>query len=73
MSVKGRIDLITGALWSTMAAPTGTFERAFAEAKEQVGEVLKDLEALNTAVKDLEQQLDSAGAPYTPGRMPVKE
>lgn len=73
MSVKGRIDLITGALWSTMAAPTGTFERAFAEAKEQVGKVLVDLEALDQSVKDLEDQLDAAGAPYTPGRMPTQD
>lgn len=70
MSVKGRIDLITSALWSTTAAPTGTFKRAYAEAEEQVNEVLEGLKLINDTVKNLEKELDKAGAPYTPGRIP---
>lgn len=73
MSVKGRIDLITGSLWSTTAAPTGTFERAYSEAEEQVDEVLEDLSDIDSAVRKLEDQLDEAGAPYTPGRLPERD
>ncbi|MDX1409421.1 MAG: hypothetical protein R3330_14840, partial [Saprospiraceae bacterium] len=70
LSVKGRIDLITGALWSTTAAPTGTFERAYTEAADQVDDVLELLKTIDGAVLKLENALEEAGAPYTPGRMP---
>jgi hypothetical protein len=72
MSVKGRVDLITGSLWSTTAAPTGTFERAFSEARAKVDEVLDSLAKIDDQVKTLENELEKAGAPYTPGRMPGK-
>lgn len=70
MSVKGRIDLITGSLWSTTAAPTGTFERAYKEAEAEVNGVLEALNTINETLSDLEMELNKAGAPYTPGRMP---
>lgn len=73
MSIKGRIDLITGSLWSTSAAPTGTYQRAYNEASEKVDEVLTELERINVAVVALENELEKSGAPYTPGRMPRKE
>ena len=73
MSIKGRIDLITGALWSTTAGPTGTFKRAYMEAGEKVDGVLEELTEIDAEVKSFEKALDEAGAPYTPGRMPGGE
>jgi photosystem II stability/assembly factor-like uncharacterized protein len=73
MSLKGRTDLIVGSLWVTTSAPTGTYERAYTEAHDAFGKVLADLKAVHERVRALEDQLERAGAPYTPGRMPVWE
>lgn len=72
-SLKGRTDLITGALWTTTAAPTGTYERAYQEAQAAFGGVLADLRKLHERVQAFEAQLERQGAPYTPGRLPVWE
>ena len=42
-SVKGRVDLITGALWSTTAAPTNTFIKSYDAAAAKFDEILNDL------------------------------
>jgi hypothetical protein len=73
MSLKGRTDLIVAGLWSTTSGSTGTFERAYREAGEDFGEVLAALGEVNASVQKLEDELEAAGAPYTPGRMPVWE
>ena len=71
LSLKGRTDLITGSLWTTTAAPTGTYERAYQEARDAFGDVLTDLDGVETDIRTLEEALEQAGAPYTPGRLPV--
>jgi photosystem II stability/assembly factor-like uncharacterized protein len=71
MSLKGRTDLIISSLWSTTSGSTGTFERAYQEANDSFGEVLSALEQVDGRVRSLEGELEQAGAPYTPGRMPV--
>jgi photosystem II stability/assembly factor-like uncharacterized protein len=73
MSLKGKTDLIVSALWSTTSGSTGTFERAYREAHDGFGEVLEALQRADARVKGLEDDLEKAGAPYTPGRMPVWE
>jgi hypothetical protein len=73
MSLKGRTDLIVAALWSTTSGVTGTFERAYREASEGFGAALAALQRADASVKQLEDELEAAGAPYTPGRMPVWE
>jgi photosystem II stability/assembly factor-like uncharacterized protein len=71
MSLKGRTDLIVSSLWVTTSGPTGTYERAYREAHDGFGEVLTALEAVDARIEALEDELEAAGAPYTPGRMPV--
>lgn len=71
MSLKDRTDLIVQSLWTTTAAPTSTFERAYDEAHASFGKVLADLKAVHDRVRAFEDRLERAGAPYTPGRMPV--
>jgi hypothetical protein len=73
MSLKGRTDLIIGSLWSTTSGPTGTYERAYEEARAAFGKVLADLRAVHERTQAFEARLERAGAPYTPGRMPVWE
>ncbi|MGB5287907.1 MAG: glycosyl hydrolase [Ignavibacteriaceae bacterium] len=69
-SVKGRVDLITGALWNTTAAPTNTFIKSYDAAASKFDEILNDLESIDNSVKMVESTLEKSGAPYTPGRIP---
>jgi hypothetical protein len=70
LSLKGRTDLIVSSLWVTTSGPTGTYQRAYDEARDDFAEVLSGLEAVNDRIRALEDELEAAGAPYTPGRMP---
>lgn len=69
-SVKGRVDLITGALWSTTAAPTNTFIKSYDEGANKLNEILNDLKSIDYNIKQIETELEKSGAPYTPGRFP---
>jgi hypothetical protein len=69
-SVKGRVDLITGALWSTTAAPTNTFIKSYETAASKFDEILNDLKSIDNNIKQVETDLEKSGAPYTPGRFP---
>jgi hypothetical protein len=69
-SVKGRVDLITGALWSTTAAPTNTFIKSYDVAATKVDEILNYLKSIDYNIKQVETELEKSGAPYTPGRFP---
>ncbi|HYM93581.1 MAG TPA: hypothetical protein VET23_05530, partial [Chitinophagaceae bacterium] len=69
-SVKGRVDLITGALWTTTAAPTTTFKQSYQVAADQFGALLDELKTIDNNVKNIESKLEKYGAPSTPGRFP---
>jgi photosystem II stability/assembly factor-like uncharacterized protein len=69
-SVKGRVDLITGALWNTTAAPTNAFIKSYEIAAERCGEILNDLKTIDSAIRQVENYLENSGAPFTPGRFP---
>jgi photosystem II stability/assembly factor-like uncharacterized protein len=73
MSLKGRTDLIVSSLWVTTSAPTGTYQRAYEEAHDGFSVVLTSLARLDARIRALEDELEMAGAPYTPGRLPVWE
>ncbi len=73
MSLKGKTDLIISSLWVTTSGSTGTFERAYDDAYDGFADVLAALKSADTRVKSLEDELANAGAPYTPGRIPVWE
>ncbi len=69
-SINGRIRAITGALWSTTAAPTTTFMNAYTIAAKQFTPVYNELKAIGEAIKNIENTLERNKAPYTPGRLP---
>jgi len=69
-SVRQRVELITGALWNTTAAPTNTFIKSYEMASTQMESILESLDRVDSKIKDLETILEDAGAPYTPGRIP---
>lgn len=69
-SVKGRVDLITGALWNTTAAPTNTFIKSYEVAANSFEGISQDLSSIELSINQVESELENAGAPYTPGRFP---
>ena len=70
-ALKSKIDAITQNLWATTSGQTGNFERAFKEANNGFAEILSILSAVDEKIKSLEKGLETAGAPYTPGRFPL--
>ena len=63
--------LETSIAWGNMTAPTHTQEDAYRIAGQEFGPVLEGLRQLvEVDLKRLEDQLESAGAPWTPGRVP---
>jgi hypothetical protein len=69
-SVKDRVELITGALWSTTAAPTTTFIKSYDAAAEKFDELKSSLQNIDVSIKQVEDTLERFNAPYTPGRLP---
>ena len=69
-SIKDRINLITGALWYTTAAPTTTFIKSYDDAAGKFDDILVTLKLVDDEIKLVEDELEKSGAPYTPGRFP---
>ncbi|HYG65430.1 MAG TPA: glycosyl hydrolase [Thermoanaerobaculia bacterium] len=69
-SISERVDNIVSG-WYTTAAPTGTHQEAYAVAAAEFAPVLAGLRQLvEQDLRQLETQLEAAGAPWTPGRVP---
>ncbi len=70
-SIRQRVENITDSQWSTTSGPTTTQRRQYQMAAEAFAPVLADLqELLEEDLPALEARLESAGAPWTPGRVP---
>ncbi len=71
-SISGRVsDLVYGG-WNSTGAPTGTQRDAYCYAAQEFAPVLGDLRTLvETDLRGLENEMEAAGAPWTPGRVPV--
>ncbi len=69
-SINQRVGRIVSGQWDTTAAPTGTNLQDYEWAAEAFARELDRLEVLSAALDVFEQQLESAGAPWTPGRLP---
>jgi photosystem II stability/assembly factor-like uncharacterized protein len=69
-SLNGRINNITSGLWATTAAPTQTQYKSYELAARQFAPLLSELKSIGAEVRKLEEKLEKAGAPYTPGRVP---
>lgn len=69
-SVNGRIGYITGALWTTTAAPSTTQLNNYTIAAKQFTPVYNEIKAIDAEVKKLEDILEKSDAPFTPGRLP---
>jgi photosystem II stability/assembly factor-like uncharacterized protein len=72
MSTADRVQAIVGTQWSATVAPTGTSLEAYAIAAEAFEMQLATLRTLvETDLRALEQAMEKAGAPWTPGRVPT--
>ncbi len=70
-SIMSRVGSIVYAQYSTTSAPTTTMKDAYRIAGEQFTGVLADLRQLVAVdLAALEADMDAAGAPHTPGRLP---
>ena len=69
--VLERVGHIVGNDWDTTYGPTATHRASLAVAEEELAEASAELERLvETELRELDEALDRAGAPWTPGRRP---
>ncbi|UCC48811.1 MAG: glycosyl hydrolase, partial [Gemmatimonadota bacterium] len=67
-SISDRVDRVVGGFWSS-SAPTNTHRRSYEIAGRAFEEVLEALRVLvEVEMKELSGALETAGAPWTPGR-----
>jgi hypothetical protein len=69
-NLQDRVNAAVQGARGLSGAPTGTQQRSYAIANDDLAAVVKDLRALETEIRKFEQQLEAAGVPYTPGRWP---
>ena len=70
-SITDRVEGIVGTQWTATSAPTGTSIEAYSIAADEFGTQLAALRTLvGKDLKGLEDKMEGAGAPYTPGRIP---
>jgi len=70
-SISGRVNGIVSGHWSSTSAPTQTQVDAYEIAAEEFTPVLKRIQTLLTKdLRELEDQVEAAGGPWTPGRVP---
>ncbi|MDA9819951.1 glycosyl hydrolase [Salibacteraceae bacterium] len=67
-SINGRIGLVTYNLWSHRSNPTGTQRVNIQIATEELLELEKSLETIETSIAKMEEKMAANGVPYTPGR-----
>jgi photosystem II stability/assembly factor-like uncharacterized protein len=70
-SIRSRVQRVIGNQLSVSAAPTGTQVRAYEIAAEAFAPVLAGLRQIaEVDLSALETEMEAAGAPWTPGRIP---
>jgi len=70
-SITERVQRIVGGQWASTSTPTQTNRDAYRFAAELFRPVLAELtQVIEVDLAGLEEAMDSAGAPWTPGRVP---
>jgi 3-phenylpropionate/cinnamic acid dioxygenase small subunit len=72
-SLNDRISTIESGMWNTTCAPTDTYRKSLQVAASQLAQVINDLKSVQAELQQAEQELDTLGAPWTPGRTPWKK
>ena len=72
--IDSRVFNIVYGHWASTSAPTATHQRDYEIAAEEFAELLPKLRTLvETDLRRIENELEKAGAPWTPGRFPEWE
>jgi len=69
-SISERVNRIVRSQWDTTSAPTQTKKDGYEWAADAFSKELGRLKALASDLETFENQLEAAGAPWTPGRLP---
>jgi photosystem II stability/assembly factor-like uncharacterized protein len=72
-SLQDRVNSAVQGARGLSGAPTGTQQRNYAIANEDLAAIVKELRGLEAEIRKFEQQLEAAGVPYTPGRWPGQQ
>ena len=67
-TILGRVGQVAVGHWWTTEPPTETFRKNLAIAARQLSALEASLRAANEDIRQLEEALEAAGAPWTPGR-----
>lgn len=70
MPLSNRIQTIVWGMWSTTSEPTQSMIDNYAIVVEDLPQILNQLKEMDAEMKVIEQKLQKAGAPWTPGRIP---
>jgi hypothetical protein len=71
-AIVDRVGQVVGGHWSSTSAPTQTHMENYHLAAQAFAPVLNDLRQLiEVDLKNLENKMEAADAPWTPGRVPV--
>ena len=70
MALATRIGILAGGTWGSQSAVTGNHRDSFEVAAGQVPTVLAELKGIAADLAELEAELEAAGAPWTPSRLP---
>ncbi|MCK6448916.1 MAG: glycosyl hydrolase [Planctomycetes bacterium] len=72
LSIRERVEAVTDSQLTTSSAPTQTERDAYRWAGEAFGRVLGDLtQVFERDLRAVEDALERAGAPWSPGRLPL--
>ena len=73
-SITQRVDRVVSGHWTSTAAPPATLRREYEIAAEAFGPLLEKMrELIGVDLKAVEDEVEAAGGPWTPGRLPVWE
>ena len=72
-SISQRVNRIVSSQWDTTSAPTTTNIKDYQWAAEAFATELDRLQKLSSDLDAFEAELEAAGAPWTPGRLPEWE
>ncbi|MCP3957961.1 MAG: glycosyl hydrolase [bacterium] len=73
-SITQRVDRVVSGHWTSTSAPTATLSREYDIGAQAFGPLLDQLrELIGVELKAIEDEVEAAGGPWTPGRLPVWE